>query len=322
MNSEFQRRKKALEDVLVSIVLPVYNEGKVLEELFQQIADALAPCKCSYEIIFVNDGSSDNSSVILDHLAEDYPNVRVLHLSRNFGHQAAVQAGLAHAAGDAIAVMDSDMQDAPSAIPCFLEKWKEGFDVVYAIRITRKEGCVKRFLFHSFYRILNTISEIPIPLDTGNFGLIDRSVADEIVNLFDRDRYYPGLRSWVGFHQTGIEVERVERYDSRPRVSPYGLWRLAKSAIFSFSSVPLALFYLIAFICTAAFLGTILFTLYHRFFTGLAIPGWTSILMAVSLFGALNALGVGIIGEYLIRIYDQVRNRPIFIIARKTNFPD
>ncbi len=190
--------------------------------------------------------------------------MRVLHLSRNFGHQAAVQAGLAHAEGDAVVVMDADMQDDPASIGRFLQKWREGYDVVYAVRVGRKESAAKRFLFFAFYRLLNLIVRVPMPADAGNFGLIDRRVADEIVRLLDRDRYYAGLRSWVGFRQVGIEVERGPRYDGRPRVSMLGLWRLAKSAIFSFSSFPLTFFYLVGSLSMLVFLGLAGFTLYPQ----------------------------------------------------------
>ncbi len=317
-----QLKRKKLEDLLISIILPVFNEEHALEILLQSILDIVAKNGCDNEIIFINDGSTDNSPEILDRFTDTHSNVRVLHLSRNFGQQAAVQAGIENACGDIIIIMDSDLQDDASAIPRLLEKWLEGFDVVYSIRTTRKENVLKKFMFFSFYRILHIISKTPIPTDAGNFGLIDRSVADEIVKLHEYDRYYPGLRSWVGFNQVGIEVERNKRYDAKPRVSFHHLWQLAKSAIFSFSSFPLTLFYFIAYACMAAFLGTTGFTLYHKFYTKLAIPGWTSTLIAVSFFGAINALGVGIIGEYLIRIYDQVRKRPIYIIKRKNNFPE
>src|SRR5262249_7153721 len=161
----------------------------------------------------------------------------------NFGHQAAVQAGLAHAGGDAVVVMDADMQDDPASIGRFLDRWREGYDVVYAVRTNRKESAIKRFLFFAFYRVLNLLVKVPMPADAGNFGLVDRRVACEIAALCDRDRYYAGLRNWVGFRQIGVEVERGSRYDAAPRVSLFDLFRLAKSAIFSFSTLPLTLFY-------------------------------------------------------------------------------
>lgn len=305
---------------LISVVLPCYNEAGVLERLTQSVVRTLERHGDRYEIVYVNDGSNDDSVAILDSLADANPAIRVVHFSRNFGHQAAVQAGLAHARGDAVVVMDSDLQDDPAAIAEFLEQWRAGYDVVYAVRYNRKESPPKRFLFYAFYRVLNAISEMPIPQDAGNFGLVDRAVVDHILRLSDRDRFYPGLRRWVGFHQTGVPVERHARHDDRPRVSLRQLFRLAKSAIFSFSRVPLAIFYSVAILSLLVCLGLCAFTLYHKLFTGLAVPGWTSVTITSSFFGALNALGIAILGEYVIRIYDQVRERPMYIVARRVNF--
>ena len=308
-------------EIVVSAVLPVYNEERVLETLTRSVLDAIRACDARPELVFVNDGSTDGSGARLDAIAAAEPHVRVLHLSRNFGHQAAVQAGLAHARGDVIVVMDSDLQDDPNGIGPLLEKWREGFDVVYAIRYGRKEGALKRFLFHAFYRMLNGVSRTPMPTDAGNFGLLDRRVAAEVARLLDRDRYYAGLRSWVGYRQVGVPVERGPRYDGQPRVSMHGLWRLAKCAVFSFSTVPLTAFYVISLTSLALCAGLCGFTLYHKLVTGAAIPGWASTTMTACAFGALNALGIAILGEYVVRIYDQVRARPIFLVDRKVNFP-
>lgn len=310
------------EPALVSVVLPVYNERQVLELLTKTVSDALKSAGCNAELIFVDDGSRDGSDAVLDRLAADDRRIRVLHLSRNFGHQAALQAGLAGAKGEVIVVMDADLQDDPKGIAHFLEKWRQGYDVVYAVRTARKENALKRFLFFAFYRLLNLVARIPMPADAGNFGLVDRRVADEIVKLLDRDRYYAGLRSWVGFRQVGVKVERGPRYDEVPRVSLLGLVRLAKSAVFSFSSFPLTVFYAIGSLSMAVFLGLASFTLYHKLFTGLAIPGWTSITMSSSFFGAMNALGIAVLGEYVTRIYEQVRARPLYVVERRVNFPE
>ncbi len=306
---------------LVSVVLPVYNEVEVLGPLRSGVVDAVVVAGGRPEVVFVDDGSTDGGSVVLDRLAAEHPEVRVVHLARNFGHQAAVQAGLAHASGDAVVVMDSDLQDDPRAIVTFLDHWRQGFDVVYAVRVDRKEGPIKRMLFRSFYRTLAAIADTPMPADAGNFGLVDGKIARVIAALPDRDRYYAGLRSWVGFQQVGVPVERGARYDLKPRVSLRGLWRLAQSAIFSFSSVPLSVFYAISFLATLTFVGLGGFALYHKLFTGKAIPGWTSITLAASFGGALNALGIAILGEYVVRIYQQVRERPLYLVARRVNFP-
>lgn len=305
-----------LADALVSVVLPVYNEVAVLPRLHALVTTALRSCGCRHELIYVNDGSRDGSERALDELASADSAVRVLHLSRNFGHQAAVQAGLAHARGDAVIVMDSDLQDDPSCFPRLLAEWQRGEDVVYAVRCSRKEAAWKRALFFAFYRVLNRVSGTPLPKDAGNFGLMDRRVARLVAELPESDRYFSGLRGWVGFRQTGVPVERLARHDGRPRVSLRGLFRLAKTALFSFSAAPLALFYAIAGVSFIISLGLAGFALYHKLVTGLAIPGWTSGVMTASLFGALNALGIGVLGEYVVRIYDQVRGRPAYIVAR------
>ena len=271
-----------LPDSLVSIVLPVFNESKVLERLLAQVQTAVAGCGTNAEIIFVNDGSSDGSGEILDRLAARNHEVRVVHFSRNFGHQAAVQAGLVQARGDVILVMDSDLQDSPDSIGRLLQKWQEGFDVVYAVRVSRKEAWWKCCLFNGFHKLLARVATTRIPADAGNFGLMDARVARQVITLAERDRYLPGLRSWVGFRQTGVEVERHERYDDKPRVSLRGLWRLAKTAIFSFSTLPLSIFYAIGYGALALFAVLAVSSIYCRLFTDLAIPGWTSHILSTA----------------------------------------
>lgn len=313
-------KRRRLDHITLSIVMPVYNEAVVLETLAEQVTIALRATGAKYEIVFVNDGSRDQSPAILDRLASRYSHIRVVHFSRNFGHQAAVHAGLAHARGEAVILMDSDMQDDPQAIREFLLAWQAGFDVVYAIRTDRKEAWWKRALFNGFHKMLSSVATTRIPADAGNFSLMDRRVVNQILELSERDRYLPGLRSWVGFKQTGIPVERLARYDDMPRVSLRGLWRLAKTAIFSFSSLPLTMFYGTGYAALALCFALTCFTLYSRLFAGTAIPGWTSHLLTASFFGALNALGISMLGEYAVRIYDQVRGRPLYLVDRTRNF--
>lgn len=303
----------------ISVVLPVFNEVAILQELNRRIIEVLEYTTTSFEIVYVNDGSSDGSQEKLSAIAAADRRIVVVQLSRNFGHQPAVHAGLDHASGDVVIVMDSDLQDDPKAIPDFLRQWEDGFDVVYAQRTNRKESLVKRVLFYSFYRVLNAVADSPIPADAGNFGLLDRSVVDAVLSLPERERFFPGLRSWAGFRQTGIPVERAARHDNTPRVSLRGLFRLAKTAIFSFSSFPLKFFYIIAGISAAVCMGAVGFVLWHKVFTGLAIPGWASVIITASFFGSLNALGISILGEYVIRIYDQVRARPVYLKSHVLN---
>jgi dolichol-phosphate mannosyltransferase len=307
------------EHALISVVLPVYNEAQVLPTLLASVTAALERTRAAYEILFVDDGSSDESPAILDRLAESTPQVRVIHLSRNFGHQPAVQAGLSFARGDAVVLMDSDMQDTPSAITAFVAKWREGYDVVYAIRSDRKEHAWKRFLFNAFHQFLARVASIPLPAEAGIFGLVDRRAAREILAMSERDRYFPGLRSWVGFRQTGLVIPRGARYDDHARVSLCGLFRLAKTAVFSFSTFPLLAFYAIGAAAGTVFVALAGFALFAKLFTDMAVPGWTSHILTGSFFGAMNALGICILGEYVIRIYDQVRARPLYLVDRVVN---
>lgn len=303
----------------LSIVVPVYNESSILERLISELKSSVEAIPGTVEIVFINDGSTDRSPELLNAAAQNDRTIHVVHLTRNFGQQPALMAGLMYASGKAIVILDADMQDDSRAIKDMYDAWARGNDVVYAIRTNRKEHVLKRCLFFLFYRLLNAISRTPIPKDAGAFGLIDRRVANAITRIQDTDCFYPGLRSWVGFKQIGIPTERSTRYDECPRVSLLGLCRLAKTAIFNFSSAPLMIFYAAAIISLAAFTLTSSFVLYHKWYTGLAIPGWTSTILISSFFGAINALGIAILGEYVVRIHDQVRSRPRFIVGHTVN---
>ena len=268
MNDQTTSCRPRSAESLISVVLPVYNESRILPLLAAQLTRVLQP----WNLITKLSLSTTARKTIAAWFSINWPHsshhIRVVHLSRNFGHQAAVHAGLAHARGDAVVIMDSDLQDDPEAIVQMIERWREGYDVVYALRRNRKEGKIKKFLFSSFHRMLSKVASVSIPADAGNFGLIDRRVARLILSLGERDRYFPGLRSWVGFKQMGIEVERNARYDDNPRVSLRGLFRLAKTAIFSFSAMPLMVFHVIGLAATAVFLGLSAFSLllqtFHR----------------------------------------------------------
>ncbi|MFO0012035.1 MAG: glycosyltransferase family 2 protein [Planctomycetota bacterium] len=301
---------------LVSVVLPVFNEASILRTLQSRIDAGMARAGCRWEVIYVNDGSTDGSGEILTQLANERSNIRCVHLSRNFGHQSAIHAGLAHSRGDSTIIMDSDLQDDPDRLGDFVRAWREGADVVYAIREKRKESWWKQVLFSSFYRVLNRISDTPIPLDAGAFGLMDRRVVQEILRLGEVERFLPGLRSWVGFRQKGIVVERCARHDDKPRVSLRQLFKLAQSAIFGFSRFPLFIFYAISMVSLAVSVGCLSYALISKWHTGLAIPGWASTVVLASLFGGLNALGIAVLGEYVIRIHQQVLGRPSYIVDR------
>ncbi len=311
-----------LHDAKISVVLPLLNEESVLPRILSELKRVLTDIGCRWNIVLVNDGSTDGSAELIDAMAYADRRLKVVHLSRNFGQQPAVQAGLVHADGDAVIFMDSDGQDDPAAIREMFARWLAGDDVIYAVRFGRKEGLIKRFLFKAFYGVLRRVASIAIPRDAGNYSLVDRRVANHLMSMDESDRYLPGLRSWIGFKQSALPVERFARHDKRPRVTLAGLFSLAKNAMFGFSRVPLQAFYGLALVASLVCVGSIGFTLYHRLITGQAIPGWTSMTSITAFFGAMNALGIAILGEYVSRIFDQVRKRPAFIVDRTCNLTD
>ena len=314
--------KRKPDSSVVTVVAPFLNEAAIIESLVAELRGQLGRIGYRWNMVLVNDGSTDQTPEILDRLAADDARIQVVHLSRNFGHPSAVQAGLAHAGGDAVVLMDGDGQDCPTAIPQMVELWENGNHVVYAIRFGRKENPFKRILFYAFYRLLHCMTSTPIPQDAGNFSLMDRTVVDHLLRLPESDRYLPGLRSWLGFRQVAIPVERRARHDRTPRVSFLGLVSLAKTALFGFSRVPLLTFYWMSILSAIVSVGCISFGFYHKLVTGLAVPGWASITSVSAFFGAINSLGIAILGDYVARIYEQVRGRPTYIVAQTRNLPD
>lgn len=299
---------------MISIVCPVFNESGSLEELYKRVALAMEKAGEDFELTLVNDGSTDDSLKVIHKLIEKDSRVRCVNLSRNFGHQAAISAGMETAAGAAVILMDSDLQDRPEALPEFIEKWREGFEVVYACRVKRKEAAAKRAAFKLFYKVQSAMANVDIPMDAGVFCLMDRRVVKSITSFPETNRYLPGLRAWVGFRQTGIEVERDQRYDNSPRVSFSQLVKLAMDGILSFSIGPLRIATAMSLLLGFVSLSFLFFIMYHKFFTHKAMPGWSSTLGAVLIIGALQLFSMGLIGEYLGRIYDEVKKRPLYII--------
>lgn len=306
-------RSRPLPGVL-SVVVPVLDEEKNIPELVRRVQAAL-DARIRYEIVFVDDGSCDGTAALLRGLHAVDPRIVSVHFARNFGHQVAISAGLVAAAGDAVVVMDGDLQDAPEVIPDLLDRWREGYDVVYAVRRARDAAWPKRLAYRVFYRVLNRVSQIDIPLDSGDFSLMDRRVVDVINAMPERARFVRGLRSWVGFRQTGVEVDRAARHAGRPAYTLRKLIRLALDGFVGFSYRPLQLASVFGLgVSTVALLvAATLVTL--RLVHGVPLQGWTSLMVTVLFLGGVQLVSLGILGEYVGRIYDEARGRPPYVIA-------
>lgn len=305
-----------------SIVIPIFNESATLMELWQQLRTTLDQLDGSAEIIFVDDGSVDQSARIVKELADRDPEVRLVQLSRNFGHQCALAAGIDHTQGDAVILMDGDLQDSPSAIVSFVERWREGYDVVYAIRRKRKEFILKRIAFRLFYRLLNYLSGLALPLDAGIFSLMDRKVVNALRSMPERNRYFSGLRAYAGFKQTGIIVERGPRYSGEPRVTLSKLFKLAFDGIFSFSVIPLRITVYVGLLCALVSFALGLTGLYFKFVLGHSFLDWAQGLTTTFFMGGIQLVFLGILGEYIGRIYDEVKQRPYYLVSNKVGFKD
>ena len=303
-----------------SVVIPVLNEEQTIPEMCARLARVIASTGGDWEVIYVNDGSSDGSWQTLLKLRAQYPFLKAASLSRNFGHQAALKAGIDLAQGDAVILMDGDLQDIPEVLPQFVAKWKEGFEVVYAIRTKRKEGFAKRTAFSLFYKLQRRISRIDTPLNAGIFSLLDRKVVDTLKSLPERNRYFPGLRAYAGFRQTGIEVERAMRFSGPPKVSLGGLAKLALDGMFAFSTAPLKAVFLMGVIVCIASIAVGAFGLYYRFILHRALLDWPFGLTTVFFFGGVQLISTGIVGEYVGRIYDEVKQRPHYVLKDLAGF--
>ena len=299
-----------------SFILPICNEQETLAEIHRRLTDIMAGLKAESEIVFVDDGSGDRSLEMMRGMSERDPRVRYVSLARNFGHQIAVTAGLHFAQGDAVVILDGDLQDPPELIPAMVEKWREGYHVVYAQRTARKqESSAKKLFAYLFYRILRLLTRVEMPADTGDFCLMDRKVVDILNALPERGRYLRGLRAWVGFRQTAVPFERAPRYAGQVKYTFRKSFNLAVTGIISFSRVPLRLAtYLGLVVALFAFL-MILVVIYWRLFHPAApLIGYTIITAAIFFLGAVQLLCLGILGEYLGRVYDEVKGRPLFTV--------
>ena len=307
---------------MISIVIPLYNEQETIPELHRRLTDAMKNVNDSYEIIWINDNSKDDSLRVMKSFAEKDTHVKVIDFARNFGHQIAITAGIDSANGEAVILMDGDLQDPPELLPDMIAKWKTGFEVVYTIKKSRKENIVKRFAFHSFYTVMKRFSSIAIPMEAGNFSLMDRKVISVLKAMPERNRYIAGMRAWAGFRQTGISFDREARFAGKPQMTIMRLINFALDGIFSFSNAPLRFAtYIGFFIALFSFAGA-LYVLYEKLFTDKAILGWSSTIISILFTGGMILFTLGIIGEYIGRIYDEVKQRPLYIVREKIGFEE
>lgn len=306
------------QNITISVVVPVYNEEMNIGKLNQRLLNSLTELGLSWEIIYVNDGSKDGSLQILKMLAATDPGIRYIDLSRNFGHQLAISAGIEHASGEYIVVMDGDGQDPPELIKELYSKAKEGFEVVYARRRKRDgESFLKKFTAKMFYRILARITSIEIPVDTGDFRIIHRKIQQILKKMPEQHKYIRGQISWIGFNQTFVEYDREERMGGETKFTYKKMIRFALDGISSFSTWPLKIATMGGFLVSFIAFLLIIYALYEKFF-GTVVPGWASTNIAILFIGGIQLLGIGILGEYLGRVSENVKNRPHYII-RDTN---
>ncbi len=308
----------------VSVIIPCYNEEEVIEKTYLRLKDVISKSKIEdYELIFVNDGSHDRTLDLLMEFAESNKNVKIISFSRNFGHQSAVSAGINECSGDVAVIIDADLQDPPELIPEMIDlHLREKASVVYGVRRERKgEGIIKNFTAKAFYRILNYLSEVRIPLDTGDFRLIDKKVIDTFKNLPERNKFIRGMISWIGFKQIPFYYSRDPRLAGKTKYPFYKMIRFALIGIFYFSKKPLKLAISLGFfsIVIGIFLCIYTFIVY---FSGIikTVPGWASIIITIIFFGGVQLLTIGVLGEYIGNIFDEVKKRPEYIVERKINF--
>jgi polyisoprenyl-phosphate glycosyltransferase len=305
---------------LLSVIAPVYNERELIELFVRRTCAAIADY--TFELVIVNDGSSDGTPEILDRIAAQDPRVRVVHLSRNFGHQAALTAGLEHALGDVVAMIDADLQDPPELIPKMIEQWQHGSDVVYAVRRQREgETAFKLATASWFYRLFDKLAQVDLEPNSGDFRLLDRRALDALLAMTERSRFLRGMTVWVGFTQTAVPYERDARHAGETKYTLRKMVRFSLDAIASFSHLPLQLATYVgllsaglAFIAIPVVIGLRLVDSY--------LPGFGSLTIAILLLGGIQLIALGVIGEYVGRIYDEVKHRPLYIVREERNRPD
>ena len=310
--------------MLLSVILPCYNEEQIIAQTYCQLTQILQSLNnIDYELVFIDDGSEDSTFSILAGLQQEDPHIRIVQLSRNFGQQMATTAGMEHARGEAVILMDADLQDPPELIPDMISEWKKGFDVVYGERTERpNEGLLKRLTSRAFYQIIHHLSDVEIPQNTGDFRLMDRTVVQAFLTLHERGRFVRGLISWLGFRQTGLYFRRPVRQAGKTKYPFTKSLKLAADAMVSFSSRPLKLATWLGFSASGVALAGIVYALIMRLLTDIWVTGWTALFIAVLFMGGVQLICMGIIGEYIGRIYAETKCRPLYLIQKKLGFPN
>lgn len=299
----------------LSVIIPIYNEESNINVIYDRLSSVLNSMGLSYELLFVNDGSIDSSSTIIKSLAARDSHVKFINFSRNFGHQVAVSAGLENVSGDACVLIDADLQDPPELIEQLYKKYKEGYEVVYAKRKHRKgESALKKITARIFYRVLAKITSIDIPLDTGDFRIIDRKVINILKNMPEQQKFLRGQIAWIGYKQTFVEYDRDERHGGETKYTLSRIMHLALDGITSFSNLPLRIATIGGFTVSGITVIIMFYALYSRFISKDYVPGWASLILVVLFLGSIQLIGIGIIGEYISRIGNNIRNRPLYIV--------
>ncbi|MBW4655474.1 MAG: glycosyltransferase family 2 protein [Kaiparowitsia implicata GSE-PSE-MK54-09C] len=307
----------------LSVVIPLFNEASNIEHLFERLEAVLNRLSLSYEIVCVDDGSRDNTLGLLIGHRYRNPRIKVLSLSRNFGKEIALSAGLDYTVGAAVVPMDADLQDPPELIETLLAKWREGFSVVYAVRRSRQgDDWLKRTTARAFYRVIHRMSDVSIPQDTGDFRLLDRQIVNILKQMPERTRFMKGLFAWVGFKQTAVLYDRPPRLDGRSSWNYWKLWNFALDGIVSFSQIPLKIWSYIGLGISVLALLYALFLVIRTLILGVDVPGYASLMVAVLTLGGMQLITMGILGEYLGRVYEEVKARPLYIVRGAYGFAD
>lgn len=313
--------KHRQSDFRLSLVVPMYNESEVCGIFFDRVIPILQNLTADYEIVCVDDGSRDDTLDILEKFHKEDPRIKIVSLTRNFGKEVALSAGIDHASGDAVIPIDADLQDPPELIPDLVERWREGFDTVIAVRTDRKsDGYIKRTTANLFYKVIGRLSEVPIPANAGDFRLLDRTVVDALGRLPERGRFMKGLYAWVGFRPATVEYARHAREAGTTKWRFWGLWNFALEGIFSFTTLPLRIWTYFGFGVAGAAGVYGIYIVIRTLIYGADVPGFASLIVLLLFFSGMNMIGLGILGEYVGRIFLEVKQRPLYLVDDAVGF--